>query len=288
MSSRHIIFSSLMTLFVTISVIVIFLYYINLYETGISIVAIILLIIGLATGALIPGIFTTWLVILLTVVGVAILSLGNVPITASSKLILLVVYPVSAGLMSIDRYVLTEFGWARFNRHDIERYARHYDQVTKFQKLYNAEKMYRKIIHFIQNDSDGMLWCDITAVHWANNAQFRQFHADGYNQILDKIAKVLKEDRLPSESLYYLGQGTFLIISHQLSKEAYAKRNALTQKHLGEIALLGTTPQFKWGSLEVDHSNVNDFLTLEDATNHLQRAMETDLVVEYLKGDNSR
>lgn len=287
LNNRHITVAGLMSLFVTIATITIFLHYLDLHAAEISTVSIVLLVVGLAGGSLIPSILTTWLIILLSVLGIAILLLGTVPISLSSKLMLLAVFPVGAGLTSINRYVLLRSGWGKSNRRDIERYAFHYNPVTKLQQTHNAEKMYQKTVRFIQNDPDATLWFNITAIHWANNTQFKQFHAAEYDKVLRKIAKVLKDYRLPSESLYYLGRGTFLIISHHLSADDYAKRNRFTEEHLNEIALLGTTPQFKWGSLKVDHSNADRFPALEDATNYLQRKMETNLVVEYLKGEES-
>jgi hypothetical protein len=284
LNKRHFIAFGLLTLLVIILSIAISLYFIYLYMPQISIAAVVLLVIGLVTGALIPSILATWIVILLTVAGGAIVLLGDVPMTLPTKLVLLSIFPISAGLMSAVRWVLTRFGWINFNKRDIERYSYHYDQVTKLQAQYNAEKMYCKIVRFIRDDYDQALWCDITAIHWTHSSQLRQFHADDYDQMLREIAKVLKQDRLPSESLYYLGRGTFLIISHQLSHEAYVRRNEYTKAHLAQFSLLGAAPQFKWGTLRVDHSNIDAFPALQDAVSHAQREMETDLVVEYLKG----
>ncbi|MCI1889707.1 MAG: hypothetical protein LKI98_04630 [Bifidobacterium crudilactis] len=287
MSKRHIISTGIMTLFIMLSAIAVFLYYIEVFAPEIAVATIILLIIGLATGALLPNVLSTWIILLLTVIGGAILLLGEVPITSPMKFILLAIFPVSAGIMSIGRFVLIKFGWISFNTQDIERYAQHYDQVTKLQTQYNAAKMYRKIIHFIHDDDDRDLWFTVTAIHWAHNTQFKQFHPVDYDQTLREISRVLKNDRLPSESLYYLGHGTFLIISHQLSEQTYAKRNELTKAHLRDLRCLESTPQFKWGSFELNASTVEAFPTPEAAYNYLRREMETDLVVEYMKGEDS-
>jgi hypothetical protein len=276
-----------MTLFILLPVIAIFLYEIEVYTPQISIASLILIIAGLAAGALLPGILATWITILLTVIGGGILLFGEVPISLPLKLILLVIFPISAGLMSLVRYTLMRLGWISFDKRDIEKYSKHYDQTTKLQIRYNAEKMYRKIVHFIKDDYDQTLWFTITAVHWAHSTQYKQFHAANYEQTLREIAKVLKDNRLPSESLYYLDHGTFLIISHQLSEQTVEQRNEFTKTHLDELRCMDSTPQFKWGSLRIDRSNVDGLLTLKDVIRHLQRDMETDLVVEYLKGDNS-
>jgi hypothetical protein len=169
LNNRHITVAGLMSLFVTIATITIFLHYLDLHAAEISTVSIVLLVVGLAAGSLIPSILTTWLIILLSVLGIAILLLGTVPISLSSKLMLLAVFPVGAGLTSINRYVLLRSGWGKSNRRDIERYAFHYNPVTKLQQTHNAEKMYQKTVRFIQNDPDATLWFNITAIHWANN-----------------------------------------------------------------------------------------------------------------------
>lgn len=286
-NNRHVVLSGLATVFGIIIAITAFIYAIDIYAPEIAEAALVLLFLGLATGALMPSIIMSWLVILLTTVGVAVLTLGNVPLALHLKLILLAIFPVSAILMAINSAILIRAGWVRFNTRAIERYMRHYDQITKLQKTYNASKMYLKAIGFIRNDVDDALWFDVTALHWVHNAQFRQFHRGGYDDLLRAIAKVLKTDRLPSESLYYLGQGTFLIISHQVPHDEYRRRNDITEKNLNAIPMGESTPQFKCAKLRIDRSNAGTYPTLDDAMRHLERRMETDLVIEYLKADKA-
>jgi hypothetical protein len=88
---------------------------------------------------------------------------------------------------------------------------------------------------------------------------------------------------LPEESLYYLGDGSFLVISYETSNDKLLLRNQLTKDSLNDISLLQTKPQFKWGSLKVNRDNADKFSTLDEVIKHLERMMETDLVVEYLK-----
>ena len=40
----------------------------------------------------------------------------------------------------------------------------------------------------------------------------------------------------------------------------------------------------KWGHLKVDDINATSFKNLESVMRHIKRDMETDLVVEYLRG----
>lgn len=130
------------------------------------------------------------------------------------------------------------------------------------------------------------MWIDVTAIHWVHNQQFRQFHHDDYNQALQQIAHVLKERRLPSEALYFLGNGTFLILSYHLPNITFAYQNQSTREGLADLLIGKATPQFKWGHLKVDDINVTSFETLESVMRHIERDMETDIVVEYLRGES--
>lgn len=130
-------------------------------------------------------------------------------------------------------------------------------------------------------------WLNITAIHWSHNRQIRQFHKRAYNEMLRKIAKVLKDDRLPSEALYYIGHGTFLIISFNLTKQTYDHRNALTRQSLQKLKIGQATPQFKWGTKYINKDNAAKFPELKEIIRHLNRDMEADLIVEYMKEDNA-
>ncbi|MFC6178205.1 hypothetical protein ACFQGR_02095 [Weissella sagaensis] len=123
----------------------------------------------------------------------------------------------------------------------------------------------------------------VTAINWVHSQQFRQFHETEYQQTLSQIAKVLKNKRLPSESLYYLEKGTFLIVSYETTDDSFVRRNQITKNYLNEVNTSQITPQFQWGHLKVDAVNVVEFLTFDKAMKHVERMMETDLVVEYLK-----
>ncbi len=103
--------------------------------------------------------------------------------------------------------------------------------------------------------------------------------------MLQEIAWVLKLDRLPSESLYYLGNATFMIISNELSDRVLKQLNDQTKRLLGEIEVNGAAAQYKWGTQKIDRQNVAHFMTFEKVGRHLQREMETDIVTEYLKGN---
>lgn len=246
----------------------------------------VLIVLGLIAGGLIPSILVTWMIIGLTTIGSAILLLGYIVMGTPLKLLLLVTFPLTASMATGARYLLGEFRWINHNRNAVESYYTHYDQVVKLQTEYNAQKRYQKERTFVE-DSQMDLWLDITAIHWEHHEQIQQFHPREYQKQLQVIASVLKHRRLPSEAIYYLGNATFLIISHRLSQAANRYLNDLTSKDLGKIKIGNTSIQYKWGEQRISKDNVGNYQELTDVLRHIERDMETDIVVEYLKGSRS-
>lgn len=68
-----------------------------------------------------------------------------------------------------------------------------------------------------------------------------------------------------------------------VSPTAYEFKNRAMMRDLWQLTLDGTTPQFQWGRLQVDRQNVLGYPNLERVLRHVEREMETDLVVEYMK-----
>ncbi|GGI63397.1 hypothetical protein GCM10011459_12310 [Limosilactobacillus caviae] len=286
MIRRHVVEAGLATLCSLVIIVVLMMWWAGQYAHFVMTAMMVMIILGLVVGSLIPSIAVTWLVIGLTTIGSAILLLGYIVMETPLKLMLLAAFPLTAALAYFSRYVIGELGWLDRNRKDIESYAANYNQVVKLQTGYNANKIYQKEVRFIIKEQIADLWIDVTAIHWVHNQQFRQFHHDDYNQALQQIAHVLKERRLPSEALYFLGNGTFLILSYHLPNITFAYQNQSTREGLADLLIGKATPQFKWGHLKVDDINVTSFETLESVMRHIERDMETDIVVEYLRRES--
>lgn len=280
MIRRHIVEFDLTILFLGVALIAVLMWWAGNYSTTVATAMLILVLLGTAAGTLITNILLSWLIIDLSTIGIAILMMGCVLMTIPIKIGLLLAFPVCASLSTLSRSILSGWGWIDRNRSEINSYVEHYDQITKLQTKYNAQKIYKKA----QCDSQ---WLNITAIHWSHNRQIRQFHEREYNEMLREIAKVLKDDRLPSEALYYIGHGRFLIISFNLTKQTYDHRNALTRQSLQKLKICQATPQFKWGTKYINKDNAAKFPELKEIIRHLNRDMETDLIVEYMKEDNA-
>ena len=260
----------------------------SLYQTNMMIAIAIMIVLGVLVGMMVPSILISWLIIALTTLGSAILLLGYVVVAAPIKLALLFTFPVIASVTLVARKTITGWGWLDKNRSEIQSYAAHYDPVTKLLTRYNAVKLYEKCMVYIHDREEVNLCTNITAIHWTHSTQFQQFHEQEYNQMLQEIARVLKVDRLPSEMLYYLGNATFMIISHELSDKVLKQLNDQTKNLLGAIEINDAPAQYKWGTQKIDRKNVEHFMTFEKINRHLQRKMETDIVTEYLKGEHDR
>ncbi|MFC6178204.1 hypothetical protein ACFQGR_02090 [Weissella sagaensis] len=150
MAQRHTIRLALLSLFITTSAFIIFIYAVNSYDPNIIMPIIVLFIMGLFIGSLLSSILSTWVIILLTTIGSSFLVFGQMLLPLPSKLLLILVLPLVAGITIFNRSLLGTFSSKNVNRDQIERYIQHYNQATKLQGAYNAEKMYQKIVNFIQ------------------------------------------------------------------------------------------------------------------------------------------
>ncbi|WP_270392927.1 hypothetical protein [Limosilactobacillus fermentum] len=283
MIQRHIVGAGLAILSGVIALAVALMWLAGTYSVTLMTAMAILIMLGILVGAVIPNILITWLAIGTTTIGAAILLLGYVVMDNWLKLLLLATFPIMASAVALARFILGNWGWLDRNRADIDSWAAHYDKMIKLQTEYNASKYYQKVARFITKEVTADLCVDVLAIHWAHSSQLRQFNEDDYLANLRQIAKVLKDERFPSEKLYYVGGATFLIISLDVSPTTYEFKNRAMMRDLRQLTLDGTTPQFQCGHLQVDRRNVLGYPNLDRVLRHVEREMETDLVVEYMK-----
>lgn len=283
MIQRHIVGAGLAILSGVIALAVALMWLAGTYSVTLMTAMAILIMLGILVGAVIPNILITWLAIGTTTIGAAILLLGYVVMDNWLKLLLLATFPIMASAVALARFILGNWGWLDRNRADIDSWAAHYDKMIKLQTEYNASKYYQKVARFITKEVTADLCVDVLAIHWAHSSQLRQFNEDDYLANLRQIAKVLKDERFPSEQLYYVGGATFLIISLDVSPTTYEFKNSAMMRDLRQLTLDGTTPQFQCGHLQVDRRNVFVYPNLDRVLRHVEREMETDLVVEYMK-----
>ncbi len=173
-----------------------------------------LLILGAVIGLSVPTIVSTWIILILTVLGLSSLTLGDVAIDFYGKTLLLVSFPLETYLTNQIKECIFKWGIYKKNQSSAYRYLKHYDQNVKLQTTYNAQKLYKKIKKILAGKDYLPLWCDFTIINWEHDQQFAQFNLEDHDKILRQIARVLKKSRLVDENLCYRGNGQFLIISN--------------------------------------------------------------------------
>ena len=243
-----------------------------------------LLILGAVIGLSAPTIVSTWLILILTVLGISALTLGYVAIDFYGKALLLVSFPLETYLTSQIKECI--FRWQIFkkNQSSAYRYLKHYDQNVKLQTTYNAEKLYKKIKKILTEKNYLPLWCDFTIIDWEHDQQFAQFNLEDHDEILRQIARVLKKSRLVDENLYYLENGQFLIISNTIAPGTLMVLNDELKAELKRLQYKEYQPAFKMVTQHITEKDLLEYPDFKAILKRLKRKLETDLVVEYLKG----
>ena len=151
------------------------------------------------------------------------------------------------------------FRWSIYKKNEasVYRYITHYDQNVKLQTTYNAQKLYQKISRILREKNYLPLWDDFTIIKWEH------------------------------ENLYYLGNGEFLIISNTIAPGTLMVLNDELKAELRALKYEDYHPAFKMATQHIVEEDLRLYLDLDAILKHLKRKLETDLVVEYLKGVES-
>lgn len=250
-------------------------------QTGVMVI----LLLAIVAGLTLPNILLSWLILLLATIASAILLLGYVVIATGAKLMLLIAFPIEASLVFLIHQYIIDWRAIGDNQASISRYLYHFDSTVKLLSSYTARKIYNKIAQNIKNRPDLQLWTHVSLIQWANHEQYRQGNRYEHDQILQALAKIMKQTRLASEGIYYLGDAEFLILSpdlqdnvvEEIDSEMSEKLKVIEQQIPGGI---------KWVKERIDKNNIDKFQNAEELSKHLHRELETALIVEYLKDED--
>lgn len=108
---------------------------------------------------------------------------------------------------------------------------------VKLQTYYNANKFYQRELQQIENYADLNLWTYVDLIRCERYKQLSEYYPDEYLRILRQIAKDLKISRLKSEFIYYIADGTFMVISPQITREMMEKINTITKENLRKMSI---------------------------------------------------
>lgn len=216
----------------------------------------------------------SWLIIILTTIAAGFLLLGYVVMPASEKLALIIVFPIEATLLSILRHHILEWRIISAREKDVQRHVAHYNWNVKLQTYYNANKFYQHELQQIENYADLNLWTYVGLIRWERYKQLSEYYPDEYLRILRQIAKDFKISRLKSEFIYYIADGTFMVISPQITREMMGKINTITKENLRKMSI---PIDLKMSMQKIDLENYQEFPELSKLAKHLHRGLETDI-----------
>lgn len=225
----------------------------------------------------------SWLMIILTTIATGFVLLGYVVMPFDEKVLLIVAFPIEASLLSVVRRHILNWSIARNREDDLKRHISHYDLNVKLLTYYNAEKFYRRELQQFEKYSDLNLWTNVELISWDRHRQIEEYHPTYHAEVLQKIASILKETRLKSEFIYYIGEGKFMIISPHIDEQTL---NRIDEKMQDELQHMDVDfpIDLKMATQKVDSNNYKKFSDLGKLESHLERGLETDIIVEYLKG----
>ena len=233
------------------------------------------------TPLVLPSLIAVWLNLIMIVVGTASLLFGYIVMPTSQKLILIFAGPIEALFITgVANYL---FHWSGFNvkSRAVQRYMEHYVSLVKLPGVEDATKLYQDEARSMFENPRLPLRMELRLIH-VDTRQFRQFHEKYYQRILVAIADLLKRYRLPSERLFYLGNTSFLVISYSLEKSVYEIINQLEDEKLGYL-LRSYGLEDKVVTQTIDRETLTKFPNFQRVQAHLNRLLETEIKVEYLK-----
>lgn len=202
------------------------------------------------------------------------------------KILLIIIFPIEASLLGIVRHHILHWSIAKKRENDIQRHISHYNLNVKLQTYYNANKFYKRELHQIEAYTDLDLWVNVELISWDRHQQIEEYHPEYHAEVLRSISMILKKTRLKSEFIYYVGDGMFMIISPQINLQTYKKINEKTRENLRRMDI-DIPLESKMASEKIDINNCKKFSDLNKIKKHLQRGLETDIIVEYLKDDQN-
>lgn len=226
----------------------------------------------------------SWLIIILTTVAVAFLLLGYVVMASTEKTFLIIAFPVEASLLSVVRHHILDWSIVSGRESDAKRLIGHYNLNVKLQTYYNASKFYEDGLRKIKRYPDMNMWVNAELISWEHHQQVEEHHPQYHAKLLREIAKILKKTRLKSEFIYYTGDGKFLILSPRVTDEMYKELDEQAYIALQKLDT-GIPLMLKVATQSVDLQNCEKFSDLDKLLKHLERGLETDIIVEYLKDD---
>lgn len=245
----------------------------------------ILCLIGTLIGLFLPTIFTTWLIIISLILGSFEVVLGYVLIPIWERILIVSVFPIILTISSLIKKRAEYSVNVDLDEKSILNYTNKYDLITNLLDKKEAKNSYDKYINFLKKTKMLSAEFGVTLIYWAHNEQYFQVDPDEGDNILRKISQKLKEIRMPSEQLFYLEKGYFLIISPVNSKIVLNKLNHYTEEEIKKISFhndkYDSLIQIQISNLIVTNDNIDKYNSFNIMIKKLVREHEMKIIREY-------
>lgn len=240
----------------------------------------VMMLLGIITGFFIDRIILVWLVTIVVFVGIAlILNIGS-QVSGVIKTLLLVTFPFFSTISLVMRSQVLSRNILINNRKLIMRKMEKKNLVTKTLTQASLRKYYDKIV---SKFSDREPLVVLTLISLAYYEQWEYADQNQLFQVLLDISTLLKENRLPSERIFYFGHGEFIIVSLRIKEDEVNSLNLETRQQLNDTYFERNGKKqelrYQFASLKI---NQREPLKFDDALKKLHRKQETDLIDEYL------
>lgn len=240
----------------------------------------VIMLLGIITGFFIDRIILVWLVTIVVFVGIAlILNMGS-QVNGVIKTLLLVTFPFFSTISVVMRSQILSHNTLINNRKLIMRKMEKKNLVTKTPTQASLRKYYDKIVSKF-SDREPLVVLTLISLPYYEQREYAD--QNQLFQVLSDISTLLKENRLPSERIFYFGHGEFIIVSLRIKEDEVNSLNLETRQQLNNIyfELNGKKHElrYQFASLKLNQQKP---LKFDDVLKKLHRKQETDLIDEYL------
>lgn len=245
----------------------------------------ILSISGIVSGLFLPTIISTWLVILSFLIGSFLVVIGYVLIPTWERFIIVLTLPLILALSALIKKRAESAVSAELDENSILKYIREKDLTTNLLNFNEAKYFYNKCINFLEKKKLFSAQFSITLFYWNYSEQYHQLDSDETNVVLKKIAQKFKESRIPSERVFYINEGYFLIISPINSEKILNELNYQCLNEMTEVVFHTDQSkneiQMQYSDLVITNDNMGEYNQLNLVLKKLIREQEVKITREY-------
>ncbi|WP_290033392.1 hypothetical protein [Ligilactobacillus cholophilus] len=244
-----------------------------------------LCLVGSIVGLFLPSILTTWLIIFSFIIGVFMVIIGYILIPIWERTIVVIALPLMLGLSSLIKIRAGSIASAKLSKDQIIKYSNERDVTTNLWNTQEAEDFYNKCIDFLKQTKIPAAEFSATLIYWSHSEQYHQIDADETATVLKKIGQQLRNTRVPSERVFYLEEGYFLVLGSINSKIVLNKLNERSMETMEKTAFhtdeSETKIQFQCSDLIITNENVDKYKDFKQLTKKLVREHEMEIIREY-------